>query len=81
MKTNDNFTVHGTYVVSNAGGFEIELSSDGEAARMRDAFGSDTPEISDWKCIEYVPDFTGELIPTIDPDGYNIPLGLVMRVR
>ena len=83
----EEFIVHGHYTVSNSGGYEIMLSDDGEAARVRDAFGSDNPETSDWLDIEYVideegePDEDGNLPsePVIDPEGYNIPLNLVMR--
>ena len=76
------FTPHGAYTVSNTGGYEIMLSNDGDAAKVRDAFGSDNPKISDWLEIEYLPDEeTGELEPVIDPNGYNIPLNQVMRVN
>jgi hypothetical protein len=33
------FTVHGHYMVSNWGGYEIMISRDGESARVRDAYG------------------------------------------
>lgn len=78
----DNFEVHGTYTVSNAGGYEIMLSKDGESAKVRDAFGSDNPKISDWLEIEFVPgddDDTLDMEAVIDPKGYNIPLSQVMR--
>lgn len=69
------FKVHGTYLVSNWGGYEIQLDAAGEMARMRDSFGSDAPgKISDWLPIE---DVDGE--QTIDPKGYNIPLSEVMK--
>ena len=80
MKTTE-FKVHGHYTVSNCGGYEIELSPDGEFARVRDAYGSDSPTISDWLYIDYIVDFMGETVPTIDPNGYNIPLDQVMKVR
>lgn len=70
----EEFVPHGSYTVSNAGGYEIMLSPDGEQARVRDAFGSDNPETSDWLEIEWV---SGK--PVIDPYGYNIPLNQVMR--
>lgn len=81
------FVVHGYYTVSNSGGYEIMLSDSGDAARVRDAFGSDNPETSDWLEIQYVEDENGEpdeegflpSEPVIDPEGYNIPLNLVMR--
>jgi len=72
----EDFVPHGSYTVSNAGGYEIMLSPDGEQARVRDAFGSDNPETSDWLDIEWV---SGK--PVIDPYGYNIPMSQVMRIR
>lgn len=83
LSTNDEeFVAHGSYTVSNTGGYEIMLSDDGEAAKVRDAFGSDNPQTSDWLEIEYVDnEETGEPEPVIDPSGYNIPLNMVMRVN
>lgn len=84
-KLNENFeefTPHGTYTVSNTGGYEIMLNDAGDAAKVRDAFGSDNPKTSDWLEIEYIPDEeTGESEPVIDPNGYNIPLNQVMRIN
>ena len=82
-----SFKVHGGYTISNTGGYEIELSDCGDSARVRDAWGSDNPRISDWLEIEYIidedsePDEEGykESEPIIDPNGYNIPLNMVMR--
>ena len=81
------FIAHGSYTISNSGGYLIEISNDGDAARVKDAFGSDNPEISDWLEIEYVINEEEEeedgyptSEPVIDPDGYNIPLNLVMRI-
>lgn len=77
----DEFIPHGTYTISNTGGYEIMISDDGEAAKVRDAFGSDNPKTSDWLEIEYLPnEETGELEPVIDPNGYNIELNQVMRI-
>ena len=76
------FIAHGTYTVSNTGGYEIMLSPDGGAAKVRDAFGSENPETSDWLEIEYIPDEeTLDFEPVIDPNGYNIPLSHVMRIN
>lgn len=76
------FTPQGSYTVSNSGGYEIMLSDDGEMARVREAFGGENPETSDWLPIEYVPDEDdGDLEPVIDPNGYNIPLNQVMRMN
>lgn len=84
----EEFIPHGSYTVSNSGGYEIMLSNDGDMAKVKDAFGSDNPEISDWLPIEYVEsedetDEEGypEMIPVIDPEGYNIPLNQVMRTN
>jgi len=84
-----SFKVHGGYTISNAGGYEIELSDCGSSARVKDAWGSDNPRISEWLEIEYIidedsePDEEGykESEPVIDPDGYNIPLNMVMKVN
>jgi len=70
----EEFETHGVYVLSNAGGYEIMLSDDGEAAKVRDAFGSGDPQTSDWLEIVWV---SGK--PVIDPYGYNIPLNQVIR--
>lgn len=88
MKT-EKFVAHGTYQVSNSGGYEIMLSNDGESARVRDCFGSDNPKTSDWLEIETIKNedyVVGEdeedyeFIQVIDPAGYNIPLNEVMRI-
>lgn len=83
MTEEKEFTPHGTYCVSNAGGYEIMLSDCGDSARVKDAYGSDNPQISDWLEIEFVEDEDSDdsdLEPVIDPNGYNIPLNLVMRI-
>jgi len=84
--SDEPFISHGSYTVSNSGGYEIMLSNSGDAARVRDAFGGDNPETSDWLPIEYVNNEDGavdsegypESEPVIDPNGYNIPLNMVM---
>tara|TARA_R100001198_G_C5235451_1_gene213519 strand:+ start:439 stop:966 length:528 start_codon:yes stop_codon:yes gene_type:complete len=84
-----SFKVHGGYTISNTGGYEIEISECGDSARVKDAWGSKNPRISEWLEIEYIidedsePDEEGykESEPVIDPDGYNIPLNMVMRVN
>jgi len=84
-----SFKVHGGYTISNTGGYEIELSDCGSSARVKDAWGSDNPRISEWLEIEYIidedsePDEEGykESEPVIDPDGYDIPLNMVMKVN
>lgn len=78
-----DFTPHGTYTISNTMGYEVEISDDGEHARLRDP---ETGEIVEWLPIEYVYDEDisedeDDFIPVIDPDGYDIPLNLVMRIN
>jgi len=77
----EEFTPHGSYTVSNSGGYEIMLSDDGDSAKVRDAYGNDNPKTSDWLEIEYVDGGEGEQEPVIDPNGYNIPLNQVMRIN
>lgn len=78
----EEFVPTGSYTVSNSGGYEVMISRSGDAAKVRDAFGSDTPQTSDWLEIEYIDNHeTGESEPVIDPNGYNIPLNQVMRMR
>lgn len=80
------FVCHGGYTISNCGGYEVEISSDGEGARLRDCYGSDFPEVTDWLEIETVEnedwnegeDEDEQFHQVIDPTGYNIPLSLVM---
>lgn len=78
----EEFITHGYYTVSNCGGYEIQLSDCGDMARIKDAYGNDNPQISEWLEIEYIIDEDNEeeLIPVIDPNGYDIPLNMVMRV-
>ncbi len=77
----DDFIPNGSYTVSNAGGYLIQLSDCGTSARVRDAFGSELPETSDWLDIEFVTDpLTGDSLPVIDPDGYNINLMEIIKV-
>ena len=80
--SHEEFIPHGTYTIGNAGGYEIMISDDGDGAKIRDAFGSENPKISDWLEIEYIQDEDdpNESIPVIDPNGYNIPLNQVMKL-
>ncbi len=81
LNEEEEFVPHGTYTVSNAGGYEIMLNPAGDAAKVRDAFGSDNPQTSDWLEIEFVPNDEGDDEAVIDPNGYNIPLSQVMRIQ
>jgi len=71
------FKAHGSYTISNCIGYLIELNNAGDAARL-----SCNGEITDWFEIEYVDDEDepDEMKPVIDPDGYNVPLNLVMKL-
>lgn len=74
------FTPHGGYTISNCLGYEVELSRDGESARLRMYDSHDAPKVSRWLEIEYVenPDAEEEdedrFWPVIDPERFNIPL-------
>jgi hypothetical protein len=78
---NKKFIAHGYYVVSNAGGYEVQIDDSGDSARLKLPNG----EITEWLPIEYIQDEhsenEGDLMPTIDPQGYNVPLNLVMRIK
>lgn len=73
------FKAHGSYTVSNTGGYLIEISNCGDAARLQ------LPDstITDWLEIECLAneDNNGEPELYIDPNGYNIPLLGVMRLN
>lgn len=83
----EEFVPHGSYTVSNSGGYEVMIDSGRDMAKVRDAYGSDNPQVSDWLKIvdvetdEVDSDGYPEIERVIDPDGYNIPLSQVMRVR
>lgn len=82
------FIPQGGYTVSNSGGYLIQFTKDYEMARVKDSFGGDNPEVSDWLPVEYVASEDGgvdeegfpEMVAVIDPEGYNIPLNQVMRL-
>lgn len=77
----EKFIAQGFFIVSNLGGYEIMLSSCGEAAKVKDAYGSNNPKISDWLDIALMYDEDeDDWFPVIDPNGYNIPLNLVTRL-
>lgn len=81
-KEADDFVPHGSYTISNAGGYLIQLSDCGTFARVRDAFGSDTPETSDWlEITDIIDQSTGESFPVIDPDGYNINILEITKLQ
>ena len=76
----DEFIVHGYYNISNLGGYEIMISDCGDSAKVRDSYGSNNPNTSDWLEIEYIVDEETKLgYPVIDPNGYNIDFNLVLK--
>ena len=50
LKEEDDFEPHGYRGVTNNGGYEIQISNSGDAARLRDSV---TNQISDWLEIEF----------------------------
>ena len=69
--------IHGYYTKSNCCGYGIIISDCGEAAKL---VLVELVDVTDWLDIEYIMDEDeGEFVPVIDPDGYNVPLNLVMR--
>jgi hypothetical protein len=77
--------IHGYYTVSNAISYGVILSDCGDSAKL--VLMKDEPETTDWLDIEWVVNEDGEvddegfpeLEPFIDPNGFNVPLNLVMR--
>ena len=70
--------IHGYYTKSNTGGYGVILSDCGDSAKL--VMNNEDCDVTDWLDIEYVMDEDeGEFVPVIDPDGFNIPLNLVMR--
>lgn len=70
------FKPHGYYVVSNTACILVEISPEGDAARLKIE-----DEITDWFEIEF--EFKrgwSEPQAIIDPTGYNISLSLVMKI-
>jgi hypothetical protein len=75
--------IHGYYTYSNSCGYGVILSDCGEAAKLVDFdTNGDIYAITDWLDIEHVFDEDeNEYLPVIDPDGFDVPLNLVMRVN
>ena len=81
-KTMETFKAHGSYTISNSGGYLVELSDCGEAARLQECWGGDNPQTTDWLPIEYDDSNEDEgFVGVIDPEGYDIPLNMVMRIN
>jgi hypothetical protein len=70
-----DFVCHGIYTISNACGYEIQISNDGQAARIRD-----NGKITDWLPIEFCHGEEDETVAIIDPEGYNINLNCVLTI-
>jgi hypothetical protein len=68
--------IHGFYTKSNTCAYGIILSDCGEQAKI---VSSDT--VTEWLDVEWFPseNDSEEFEPIIDPNGYNIPLNLVIR--
>jgi hypothetical protein len=96
-ESGQDFTPHGYYTISNAGGYLIEMSPCCTMARTQECWGGDNPKVSDWHEIEYiVPDECGECgeeaasclcedepesVGVIDPEGMNIPMSEVFLLK
>jgi hypothetical protein len=79
--------IHGYYTVSNAISYGVILSDCGDSAKL--VLMKDEPETTDWLPIEWVPNADGvvddeglpELEAVIDPEGFDVPMNLVMRIQ
>ena len=72
--------IHGYYTISNNGGYGVILSDCGESAKL--VMNNEDCDVTDWLDIEHIFDVDdGEFVPVIDPDGFNVPLNLVMKAN
>jgi hypothetical protein len=79
--------IHGYYTLSNAISYGVILSDCGDSAKL--VLMKEEPETTDWLPIEWVVNEDGEvddeafpvLEPIIDPEGFDVPLNLVMRAQ
>lgn len=79
--------IDGYYTISNSMGYGVILSDCGSSAKL--VLDLEKKKTTPWLDIEWVPKEDGELddegFPemeaVIDPDGYDVPLSLVMRAR
>lgn len=77
--------IHGYYTLSNAISYGVILSDCGDSAKL--VLMKEEPETTDWLPIEWVVNEDEEmddegfpvLEPIIDPEGFDVPLNLVMR--
>ncbi len=63
-------TVHATLCTSNWGGLELELSPCGDAVRVRDNYGQESPEVSDWIEIDFNDE--GDAVFDYNNEDYNL---------
>lgn len=78
----ETFKEHGFYTLGNAGGYLVEISDCGECARLKESWGNENPQITDWLPIEYDDSNEDEcFVGVIDPGGYDIPLDMVIRIN
>jgi hypothetical protein len=73
--------IHGYYSWSNACGYGVHLSNDGEQAKL--IMNDEDSTVTDWLDVVWcvADDDDGEWEPIIDPNGYNVPLNHVIRAN
>jgi len=70
--------IHGYYTKSNCCGYGVILSDCGTQAKL--VMNVEDCDVTDWLDIEHIFDEDeNEFVPVIDPNGFNVPLNLVMR--
>ncbi len=71
--------IHGYYVKSNNTGYGIHLSDCGEQAKL--VMNDEDCTTTEWLDVIWCAsdDEDEEFEPIIDPDGYNVPLNMVIR--
>ena len=75
IKEEEEFVAHGYFTTSNFGGYEIQLSDSGDAARIRYHEGP----VSDWLEIQY--DRKGKAFVTDPDNGDKLKLDNFMRIN
>lgn len=73
LKENDDFQAHGYRGISNAGGLEMQISDNGDEARLRNSV---TNQVTDWLEIQFDEDGVAYVI---DEDGNEERLCDYMR--
>lgn len=85
IKDDGSFNPQGSYTISNCMGYMVELNESGDGARLGIMQDDRTYKVTDWLDIEYVENYEAEdeddaFEPIIDPQGFDVPLNLVMRI-